>query len=60
LVGAVSGHGERRGNHHPDLLYYLKEYAARILGRKADILTRDSLHETLWQGIEATAACVFE
>jgi uncharacterized protein len=38
----------------------VKEYAARILGRKADIMTRDSLHKTLLQGIEATAVCVFE
>jgi uncharacterized protein len=37
----------------------VKEYAARILGRKADIMTRDSLHKTLRQGIEATAVCVF-
>jgi hypothetical protein len=38
----------------------VKEYAARILGRKADILMRDSLHKILRQGIEATAVCVFE
>jgi uncharacterized protein len=33
----------------------VKEYANRILGRKTDIMTRDSLHKTLRQGIEATA-----
>ena len=37
----------------------VKEYAARILGRKADIMTRDSLHKTLRQRIEATAVLVF-
>jgi predicted nucleotidyltransferase len=36
----------------------VKEYAARILGRKADIMTRDSLHRMLRQ-IEATAVRVF-
>lgn len=36
-----------------------KEYAARILGRKTDIMTRDSLHRTLRQAIEATALRVF-
>jgi len=37
----------------------VKEYAARILGRKTDIMTRDSLHKTLRQGIEAKAIRVF-
>lgn len=37
----------------------VKEYAARILGRKTDIMTRDSLHETLRQAIEASAVRVF-
>jgi predicted nucleotidyltransferase len=37
----------------------VKEYAARILGRKTDIMTRDSLHRTLRQAIEATAVRVF-
>jgi predicted nucleotidyltransferase len=37
----------------------VKEYAARILGRKTDIMTRDSLHKTLRQSIEATAAACF-
>ena len=37
----------------------VKAYAASILGRKADIMTRDSLHKTLRQTIEATAFRVF-
>jgi predicted nucleotidyltransferase len=37
----------------------VKEYAASILGRKADIMTRDSLHKTLRKAIEATAVRVF-
>ena len=37
----------------------VKEYAANILGRKADIMTRDSLHKTLRQQIEETATRVF-
>jgi predicted nucleotidyltransferase len=37
----------------------VKEFTARILGRKADIMTRDSLHKTLRQVIEATAVRVF-
>ena len=37
----------------------VKEYAANILGRKADIMTRDSLHKTLRQQIEETAVRVF-
>ena len=37
----------------------VKEFAARILGRKTDIMTRDSLHKTLRQAIEATALRVF-
>jgi hypothetical protein len=36
-----------------------KEYAARILGRKTDIMTRDSLHKMLRQTIEATPVRVF-
>ena len=36
----------------------VKEYAARILGRKTDIMTRDSLHTMLRQTIKATAAHV--
>jgi uncharacterized protein len=37
----------------------VKEYAASILGRRTDIMTRDSLHKTLRQTIEATAIRVF-
>ena len=37
----------------------VKEYAASILGRKTDIMTRDSLHKMLRQNIEASAARVF-
>jgi len=37
----------------------VKAYAAAILGRKADIMTRDSLHKTLRSEIEATALRVF-
>ena len=37
----------------------VKEYAASILGRKTDIMTRDSLHKTLRLTIEATAVRVF-
>ncbi len=37
----------------------VKERAASILGRKTDIMTRDSLHKTLRPSIEATAVRVF-
>jgi len=37
----------------------VKDYAARILGRKTDIMTRDSLHKMLRPAIEATAVRVF-
>ena len=37
----------------------VKEYAASILGRKTDIMTRDSLHKRLRPHIEATALRVF-
>jgi predicted nucleotidyltransferase len=37
----------------------VKEYAGRILGRKTDIMTRDSLHKRLRPQIEATAVRVF-
>lgn len=40
-------------------LMEVKERAARILGRKTDIMTRDSLHKTLRQRIEASALQVF-
>jgi uncharacterized protein len=37
----------------------VKERAAQILGRKADIMTRDSLHRVLRERIEASAVLVF-
>ena len=37
----------------------VKEYAASILGRKTDIMTRESLHKTLREAIEATAVRMF-
>jgi len=37
----------------------VKEFASSILGRTTDIMTRDSLHKTLRQSIEATALRVF-
>ena len=37
----------------------VKEAAARILGRKADIMTRRSLHRLLRDRIEASASQVF-
>jgi uncharacterized protein len=37
----------------------VKEQASRILGRKADIMTRDSLHRVLRSQIETSALQVF-
>lgn len=37
----------------------VKEQASRILGRKADIIRRDSLHKVLRPRIEASAVEVF-
>jgi predicted nucleotidyltransferase len=37
----------------------IKERTSRILGRKADIMTRDSLHKVLRRQIEASAVQVF-
>jgi predicted nucleotidyltransferase len=37
----------------------VREIAAQILGRRTDIVTRDSLHKTLRQRIEASALQVF-
>ena len=37
----------------------VKETAARILGRKADIMTRDSIHKALRARVEADAIPVF-
>jgi uncharacterized protein len=40
-------------------LMEVKETAARILGRKTEIMTRDSIHKALRDRIEAEAAPVF-
>lgn len=40
-------------------LMEVKEAASKILGRDADVLTRDSIHTLLRQGIEADALPVF-
>lgn len=40
-------------------LMEVKEAASKILGRDADVLTRDSIHTVLRQGIEADALPVF-
>ncbi len=48
-----------KGNFGLFELMDVKEYASQILRCKADIMTRDSLHKTLRQGIEAAAICVF-
>ena len=37
----------------------VKAFAARILGRETDIMTRDSLHKTLKRQIEESAVRVF-
>ena len=37
----------------------VKEQTSRILGRKADIMTHDSLHNVLRSRIEAAALQVF-
>ena len=37
----------------------VKDAAARILGRKTDIMTRDSIHRALRREIEASALQVF-
>jgi predicted nucleotidyltransferase len=40
-------------------LMEVKELASNILGHRADIMTRDSVHPVLRAGIEAEAAQVF-
>jgi len=40
-------------------LMEVKHYASRILGRRADIMTRDSIHRLLRPEIEASATRVF-
>ncbi len=37
----------------------VREFASRILGREADVMTRDSIHNVLRPRIEATAVRVF-
>ena len=37
----------------------VKEATAKILGRKTDIMTRDSLHKAIRKRVEATAVRVF-
>lgn len=37
----------------------IKDYTASVLGRHADIMTRDCLHRTLRERIEAAALRVF-
>jgi predicted nucleotidyltransferase len=40
-------------------LMEVKELASNVLGRKADIMTRDSVHPVLRPRIEAEAAQIF-
>ncbi len=40
-------------------LMEVKEVTSRILGRKADVMTRDSIHKTLRKRIESAALQVF-
>lgn len=49
----------RRGKLSLFDLMEVKEEAARILGRRADVTTRDGLHKTLRRRIEASALRVF-
>jgi hypothetical protein len=71
LFGSTA-RGEARENSDVDLFFDyergklglfelmdVKEQASRILGRKADIMTRDSLHKVLRSRIEASALRVF-
>lgn len=51
--------GYERGKFGLFELMDVKEAATRILGRKADIMTRDSLHRALRQRIEASAVRIF-
>ncbi len=37
----------------------VKDYTAQILGRRADIMTRDSLHKVFRRSIEEAAILVF-
>ena len=71
LFGSTA-RGEARDNSDVDLFFdyrkgelglfelmEVKERASRILGRRADIMTRDSLHSLLRPRIEAAAVRVF-
>jgi predicted nucleotidyltransferase len=71
LFGSVA-RGEAGGDSDVDLFFdhpegsiglfqlmYIRETAARALGRKADITTRRSLHPLLKKRIEASALQVF-
>ena len=71
LFGSTA-HGEAREDSDIDLFFDyergklglfelmdVKEETTRILGRKADIMTRDSLHKVLRSRIEAAALQVF-
>jgi predicted nucleotidyltransferase len=48
-----------KGKLGPFELMDIREQASRILGRRADIMTRDSLHKVLRRRIEASAFQVF-
>jgi len=48
-----------RGKHGLFELMDVQAYAVRLLGRKTDIVTRDSLHMLLRPAIEASAVSVF-
>jgi predicted nucleotidyltransferase len=71
LFGSTA-HGEARDDSDVDLFFDyergklglfelmdVKEETTRILGRKADIMTRDSLHKVLRSRIEASALQLF-